>query len=73
MNDRPGYRVVIEPADDGSFGAYLPDLPGCVSCGETIDEVRMLIREAVGLHIESLRLHGEAVPPPSALADLIAV
>ena len=60
------YVVVIEPAADGSFSAYVPDLPGCVSCGDTIQEVRELIREAVELHVGSLRRHGESVPPPAA-------
>ncbi len=60
------YLVVIEPADDGSFSAYVPDLPGCVSCGETREEVEQLIREAIGLHIESMREHGEPVPPPTS-------
>lgn len=59
------YTVVIERAADGSYSAYVPDLPGCVSCGDSLDEVRSLIREAVELHIESLRSHGEPVPPPT--------
>ena len=58
------YLVVIEPVADGSFSAYVPDLPGCVSCGDTIEEARTLIAEAVQLHVESLRAHGERVPPP---------
>ena len=60
------YVVVIEKAADGSYSAYVPDLPGCVSCGDTVDEVRALIAEAVELHLESLRSHGEAIPPPTA-------
>jgi predicted RNase H-like HicB family nuclease len=60
------YVVVIEKAADNSYSAYVPDLPGCVSCGDTQDEVRRAIEEAVALHIESLRSHGEAVPRPSA-------
>ena len=58
------YVVVIEQAQDGSYSAYVPDLPGCVSCGDSVDEVKQLIEEAVHLHIESLRNHGEPVPPP---------
>ena len=60
------YVVVIEKAADGSFSAYVPDLPGCVTCGDTVEEARRLIEEAVRLHIESLRYHGEPVPPPTA-------
>jgi len=58
------YVAVIERANDGSFSAYVPDLPGCVTCGETVDEVRELIKEAVDVHIDSLRRHGEPVPQP---------
>ena len=60
------YVAVIEKANDGSYSAYVPDLPGCVTCGDSVDEARQLIEEAVGLHIESLRAHGEPIPPPSA-------
>jgi predicted RNase H-like HicB family nuclease len=59
------YAVVIEKAKDGGYWAYLPDLPGCVSRGDTVDEVERNIREAVEFHIESLRDHGEPVPPPT--------
>ena len=65
------YVVVIEKAADGSFSAYLPDLPGCVATGDTVEEVRQLIGEAVNLHVESLREHGERVPPPSAMAHVV--
>jgi predicted RNase H-like HicB family nuclease len=65
------YVVVIEKADDGSYSAYVPDLPGCVACGDTQAEARKLIGEAVALHIESLRAHGEAVPSPTSTADVV--
>ena len=65
------YVVVIEKADDGSYSAYVPDLPGCVSCGDTVEEVRKLIEEAVNLHAESLRRHGEPVPPPAATTHTV--
>lgn len=58
------YTVVIEQAGDGSYSAYVPDLPGCVACGDTVEEAAEAIREAVRLHIESLRRHGEQVPAP---------
>ncbi len=60
------YVVVIEKAGDGGYSAYVPDLPGCVSCGDTLEEVRKLIEQAVSLHIDSLRRHAEPVPPPTA-------
>jgi predicted RNase H-like HicB family nuclease len=65
------YIVVIEHAQDGSYSAYVPDLPGCVTCGDTPEEVRTLIAEAVRLHIESLKAHNEPVPPPSAQVDRV--
>jgi len=65
------YVVVIEKAADGSYSAYVPDLPGCVACGDTIDEAQNLIAEAVSLHIESLRQHGEPVPPPTTKASVV--
>jgi predicted RNase H-like HicB family nuclease len=65
------YLVVIEKANDGSFSAYVPDLPGCVSCGDSEDEVRQLIGDAVALHIEALREQGEPVPPPSAKSHVV--
>jgi len=57
------YAVVIEPSTDGSWWAYVPDLPGCTSAGRSADEVRVLIKEAIDLHIESLRDHQKCVPP----------
>lgn len=65
------YVVVIEKASDGSYSAYVPDLPGCVASGDTLQEARELIGEAVELHIESLRNHGEPVPPPTATAHTV--
>jgi len=66
------YVVVMEKSETG-FGAYLPDLPGCVAVGESREETLSLIREAVELHIENLRQNGEPVPSPSATAEKIAV
>jgi len=55
------YMVVIEQGAE-SWGAHVPDLPGCVAVGETRDEVLRLIREAMDFHIESLRADGLAAP-----------
>jgi predicted RNase H-like HicB family nuclease len=60
-----GYAVIIEGSGQ-SYSAYAPDLPGCVAAGSSPQEVEAVMREAVRLHIESLRAHGEHVPPPSA-------
>jgi len=62
------YVVVIEQEDD-AWGAYVPDLPGCVATGRSRDEVEKLIAEAIPLHIQSLREHGELVPQPTAMGS----
>ena len=64
------YLVVIEGEGD-SFSAYAPDLPGCVAAGDTADEVRQLMHEAIPQHIDSLRSHGEPVPPPHSQVEYV--
>ncbi|HLH03110.1 MAG TPA: type II toxin-antitoxin system HicB family antitoxin [Bryobacteraceae bacterium] len=64
------YAVVIEKSED-SYGAYVPDLPGCVAVGRSKAEVQSLIAEAIALHIESLREHGNPVPQPSSAVEYI--
>jgi predicted RNase H-like HicB family nuclease len=66
------YAVVIERSPN-NYGAWVPDLDGCVSTGETIEEVKVNIAEAIEMHIESLREHGEAVPPPVAQVAVVQV
>lgn len=66
------YLVVIERGES-SFGAYVPDLPGCIAAAESEAEVRKLIREAIELHIESLRESGQPVPTPSSSGTVIEV
>jgi predicted RNase H-like HicB family nuclease len=66
------YLVVVEKSETG-FGAYVPDLPGCVAAAETREEVVKLIQEAIEFHIESLRESGESVPAPSSQCELIDV
>ncbi len=66
------YLVVIEKGES-SFGAYVPDLPGCIAAADSEAEVRLLIQEAIAFHIEGLREVGEAVPPPSSSCTLIEV
>ena len=55
------YLVVIEQGSS-SFGAYVPDLPGCIAAGDTREEVSTLIQEAIELHIEDLKAQGQQVP-----------
>ncbi|MDQ4074874.1 MAG: type II toxin-antitoxin system HicB family antitoxin [Chloroflexota bacterium] len=66
------YAIVIERSQTG-FGAFVPDLPGCVAVGETEEEVRLLIREAIEFHLDSLREDGEPIPPPATRVEYIAV
>jgi predicted RNase H-like HicB family nuclease len=66
------YLVVIEKGEK-SYGAYVPDLPGCVAVGESRREVLKLIREAIELHIESMREAGELIPPPTSKSELIKI
>jgi predicted RNase H-like HicB family nuclease len=65
-----GYAVIIERGES-SYGAYAPELPGVGVVGDSIEEVERLIRDAITLHVESLRAHGERVPPPSAVATTV--
>jgi len=65
------YLVVIERGPT-SFGAYVPDLPGCVAVGEPQQEVEHLIREAIEFHIEGLRGDGQAVPEPNSTPQLVS-
>jgi len=65
------YLVVIEQGDTG-FGAYVPDLPGCVAVGETEEEALRLVREAIALHIQALKEQGLPIPEPRSHAEVVA-
>ena len=64
------YTVVLEPADDGTISVWVPDLPGCTSCGDTREEALAGIAEAIPGHIEVLRAHAESVPQPRSVATV---
>jgi len=64
------YAVVIEKAE-GNYSAYVPDLPGCIATGATVDEVEREIREAIAFHIEGLREDGLAVPEPTSQVEYV--
>ena len=66
------YMVVIEKGKS-SYGAHVPDLPGCMAAAETREEVLRLIKETIEFHIEGLREAGEPVPPPSSVSEIINV
>ena len=66
------YTVVIEEGNKG-FGAYVPDLPGCVAVAETRSAVVQLIHEAIEFHLEGMREEGMAIPEPHSTAELVKV
>jgi predicted RNase H-like HicB family nuclease len=66
------YLVVIEKGGN-SFGAYVPDLPGCAVVAETREEALQLIREAVELHVSSMREHGDPLPEPASTNEYLQV
>jgi predicted RNase H-like HicB family nuclease len=59
------YAVVFEKAES-NWAAYVPDLPGCITTGQTLDETKRNIREAIELHLETMREVGEPIPEPTA-------
>jgi predicted RNase H-like HicB family nuclease len=71
--NRKEYIVIFEPGseDEENWGAYVPDLPGCVSTGETLDDARANIQEAIQLHLDGLKAEGLPIPEPSIQTDRI--
>ena len=66
------YMVVLEKGPT-SWGAHVPDLPGCIAVGETREEAVRLIREAIEFHIHGLKEDGLPVPPPSSEGEFVEV
>lgn len=66
------YTVIVEKGPT-SWGAYIPDLPGCIAAGGSREEVLQLIREAVGFHVEGLREQGESVPEARSSSELVEI
>ncbi len=66
------YAVALEESADG-YGAYVPDLPGCVTMGDTLEETESNIREAIAGHIEAMRAHGETIPKPTTLTHYVDI
>ena len=66
------YAIVIENAGP-NFSAYVPDLPGCVATGVSIDEVQREMREAIELHIEGMRADGDPIPQPSSSVQYVEI
>ena len=66
------YAVVFEKAAH-NWAAYVPDLPGCVTTGRTLEETRRLIAEAIEFHIEGMLLRSETVPEPTTVAEVVEI
>lgn len=66
------YAVVIEKAE-GNYAAYVPDLPGCIATGATVEETERSIREAIEFHVEGLRADGIPIPEPSSRVEYIDI
>jgi predicted RNase H-like HicB family nuclease len=72
MTEALKYAVVFERSEDG-YGAFVPDLPGCVTVGDTIEEAESNIREAISGHIAAMVEHGERIPRPTTLAEYVEI
>lgn len=66
------YPVIYEKSENG-WGAYIPDLPGCVALGFTIEEAKRLIQESVELHLRAMREDGDPIPEPLHVVDIVEV
>lgn len=72
MSQTMQYLVIVEKGPT-SYGAYVPDLPGCIAAADSRDEVLQLIREAIEFHIEGLREDGHPIPEPSSFSAVVDV
>jgi predicted RNase H-like HicB family nuclease len=66
------FAILVEKTSTG-FSAHVPDLPGCIAAGETLEETNELIREAIAFHLEGMRLHGEPMPQPASMCEYVEV
>jgi predicted RNase H-like HicB family nuclease len=66
------YAIVIEKSENG-FGAYVPDLPGCIAVADSVAGTEKLIKEAIEFHLEGMREDGEPIPEASSLAEYVEI
>lgn len=66
------YAIIIEKSEN-NYGAWAPDLPGCVAVGDTVEEVEQLMREAIELHLAGMREDGDPIPPPTVKVNYVDV
>ncbi len=67
------YLIIYEHNEQGHIGAWVPDLPGCISFGDNMEEAEKNIREAIDLHIEGLKLEGFPVPDSTSVAGTVQI
>jgi predicted RNase H-like HicB family nuclease len=70
MTDKPRYGVVIEKAER-NYAAYVPDLPGCVATGETLEQTQRAIRQAIQFHLAGLQAEGMVIPEPVTVVEYV--
>jgi len=66
------YAIVIEKTDN-NYSAYVPDLPGCVATGITVEEAESQIREAIAFHLDGLREDGASIPQPASRVEYVEI
>lgn len=66
------YAIVIQKSEN-NYGAWVPDLPGCVATAKTVAQVQKRIQEAIGMHLAGMREDGDPIPPPTAQVDYVDV
>ena len=66
------YAVIFERAEN-NWAAYVPDLPGCITTGATLEETERNIREAIAGHLDTLREFGDPVPLPTSIAKQVEI
>ncbi len=64
------YAMIIEKGER-NYSAYLPDLPGCIATGKTIEEIRERMRKAIDMHLRGMREDGLTIPEPSSIAEYV--
>ncbi len=72
MRPTKKYAVVIEKGPN-NYSAFVPDLPGCITTGRTLEEIEENIREAIELHLEGMREDGEPIPEPTTLTREVEI
>jgi predicted RNase H-like HicB family nuclease len=66
------YLVIYEKTPTG-YSAYVPDLPGCITTGPTLQDTKRLMQEAIGGHLSVMREYGDRIPEPTTVAELLQV